>query len=456
MKKRKGLKRVLTTSAIALIPSLFFAIPIAYVVASWIYRNLGASGDLLSGLVWGTIVGGFFLISGAVSVDDAISETERAVKSDLEQAKRDADERIKVAMEEAKRLSDKAKNDAARVQGILEGQRQSLNKAIDSFEAEKEQFWQEVQSTKQDHPELAKAIADFFFLQDLKLAQNLAHKKNPALKASQQVKEIAKQKRELEIQNRKITYQLDFLYATVPFLEDYAQLAPTEAIRYTQAKEADEDEVKDWLSPEEYLSLPTAEKNQRALDRYMKRQRRNNWEAGLDYERYVGYVYESQGYAVNYTGATLGLEDLGIDLIATRGIEAVIIQCKRYSAIKSRVVRENTVAQLYGSAALYHAEHPFTNVRPVIYTSSELSEEAKHFSELLDIEVVDHYPLKSYPMIKCNISQSGEKIYHLPFDQQYDKVKIAGKDGAFFASTVAEAEALGFRRAYRWRPSKDA
>jgi hypothetical protein len=28
-------------------------------------------------------------------------------------------------------------------------------------------------------------------------------------------------------------------------------------------------------------------------------------------------------------------------------------------------------------------------------------------------------------MIKCNISKrSGEKIYHLPFDQQYDKVKI--------------------------------
>ena len=141
---------------------------------------------------------------------------------------------------------------------------------------------------------------------------------------------------------------------------------------------------------------------------------------------------------------------MGIDVIAVRDANTVLIQCKRYSAIKSRVVRENTVAQLYGSAALYHAEHPLTNVKPVIYTSSELSAEAKRFADLLEIEVVDNCPLEEYPMIKCNISQSGEKIYHLPFDQQYDKVKIAGKNGAMFVSTVVEAEKMGFRRAYRW------
>lgn len=41
------------------------------------------------------------------------------------------------------------------------------------------------------------------------------------------------------------------------------------------------------------------------------------------------------------------------------------------------------------------------------------------------------------------------KIYHLPFDQQYDNVKI-NKPGECFAFTVKEAEGKGFRRAYKW------
>ncbi len=54
-------------------------------------------------------------------------------------------------------------------------------------------------------------------------------------------------------------------------------------------------------------------------------------------------------------------------------------------------------------------------------------------------------------MIKCNINQSTkEKIYHLPFDQQYDRTKITAECGEFYATTVAEAEKKGFRRAFRF------
>ena len=45
---------------------------------------------------------------------------------------------------------------------------------------------------------------------------------------------------------------------------------------------------------------------------------------------------------------------------------------------------------------------------------------------------------------------NGDKIYHLPFDQQYDRC-IINEPGEFYASTVAEAEKAGFRRAMRWR-----
>lgn len=66
-----------------------------------------------------------------------------------------------------------------------------------------------------------------------------------------------------------------------------------------------------------------------------------------------------------------------------------------------------------------------------------------------------HYLIEDYPLIKCNISQgTGEKIYHLPFDQQYDKVIIDTHRGEMYAFTVKEAEKNGFRRAFRWNENK--
>lgn len=59
-------------------------------------------------------------------------------------------------------------------------------------------------------------------------------------------------------------------------------------------------------------------------------------------------------------------------------------------------------------------------------------------------------------MIKCNISESGEKIYHLPFDQMYDKTFITPKNGDLYVATVTEAELYGFRHAHKWDPSKNA
>jgi hypothetical protein len=68
---------------------------------------------------------------------------------------------------------------------------------------------------------------------------------------------------------------------------------------------------------------------------------------------------------------------------------------------------------------------------------------------VLGIEVIEEKALEKYPIIKCNISNDGSKIYHLPFDQMYDKTLIKNKN-EFYAFTVNEAEEKGFRRAFRW------
>ena len=90
----------------------------------------------------------------------------------------------------------------------------------------------------------------------------------------------------------------------------------------------------------------------------------------------------------------------------------------------------------------------FTNYHYRFYTTTDLGETALKFACELGIDVRLQVFDKQYPIIKCNIN-GDDKIYHLPFDQQYDKVKL-NKSGEFYAKDVKEAEKMGFRRAKRW------
>ena len=93
-----------------------------------------------------------------------------------------------------------------------------------------------------------------------------------------------------------------------------------------------------------------------------------------------------------------------------------------------------------------------SKVLGVLVTNIRLSETAKKIADYLGIKYIENYAMGQYPCIKCNIGHDefGEtKIYHLPFDQKYDETKIS-KKGEFYAMTVAEAEAAGFRRSFKW------
>ena len=85
-----------------------------------------------------------------------------------------------------------------------------------------------------------------------------------------------------------------------------------------------------------------------------------------------------------------------------------------------------------------------TKIVPWLVITNELSDMAKKFASKLGV-LVSIRPLKGFPMIKCNIN-NGDKIYHLPFDQQYYKTQIK-LTGECYATTVEEAVEKGFRRA---------
>ena len=49
------------------------------------------------------------------------------------------------------------------------------------------------------------------------------------------------------------------------------------------------DRVRDWISENDYRTMSVDERNQLALDRY-KNRTKSNWEIGIEYELYVGYL----------------------------------------------------------------------------------------------------------------------------------------------------------------------
>lgn len=302
-------------------------------------------------------------------------------------------------------------------------------------------------------PCLAKAYDEFFELQDRNLIDFLKYKKQPAISSSEIISAYSKIKRNAEKESRVYKKLVDFYESVFPSLVDLREEVEdigeeTERSNAFTPKEL-EDEATYFLSVEEYRKLPSTEKNQLALERYWKRPHRKS-ELGRMYERYIGYIYEDKNYDVEYYGIAEGKMDLGRDLICRKDDHHLIIQCKYWSQF--RTIYEKHIFQLFGTFFQYRDEHREQNIKAVFYTSTKVSDLARRFAKELDIELNENEKMdKGYPCIKCNISRvDGTKIYHLPFDQQYDNVKIEKKKGEFYCATTKEAEKEGFRRAYKY------
>ncbi|HRA73416.1 MAG TPA: restriction endonuclease, partial [Flavobacterium sp.] len=318
------------------------------------------------------------------------------------------------------------------------------------------------------NPYLANIIAEYFYYRDLEIADYLKHKSRPSLISSQEVKKHANEKRELRKMYR-ITYNRIKLYENIfPFI---AELEANDIDFLLNQKSENniakdnEDPVREYVP--EYDNLDEAERNQRALDRYLKNRNKSNWEIGKMYERYIGYLYEQKGYKVDYIGIEKGYEDLGRDLICIKNNETHVVQCKYWASYKE--IKEAHINQLYGTTVKHFIdrfkEHSYKiknslfpellikdelNIKAVFVTSTKLSKTAKDFADALGVKIVSEKPLGEYPMIKCNLNtQTGDNIYHLPIDQHYDRV-LMSNENRIYVKTVKEAMDLGCRRSYKW------
>ena len=362
-------------------------------------------------------------------------------------AKKEADERERTAKREAD------EREIRELRELCHQERETLDIAV--------------REKTQGFPWFAKALSSYSVIRQLEEAERLDEKSHPAPRAADKVREIAKARRAIEEKLRISRAMMEYWMCLFPFLEDFLGSDVNEELLRRIIEQDVEQPVHDVselnvdpvilllrLPREEYERLSSVERNQLALDKWRNRSK-SKWQVGRNYERYIGYLYECDGFRVSYQGILEGYEDLGRDLIATKRSETQVIQCKRWA--QHKLIHEKHVNQLFGTAVKYIIEHPGEEVSGVLYVTNRLSETAMEFARHLHITVFEDFPYDDhYPLIKCNISRStGEKIYHLPFDQQYDRTVIEPRRGECYVATVAEAEERGFRRAWRWHPDTE-
>ena len=293
---------------------------------------------------------------------------------------------------------------------------------------------------------LAGLVSDFHTLHYDSVAYLLEHKERPARVEAMRIRELKEETRQILQEKKELEYKLAYIQTMFPNIDDIFDSGFNEEKEVRIESEENTDRVSLLLSYDEYQKLSVSERNQLALDRYVERQK-SNWQIGRDYEMYIGFQYEKRGFDVQYTGIIKNFEDMGRDLIVTSGEKVYIIQCKRWS--KEKTIHEKHIFQLFGTVMLYNLDHFKHPAKGVFVSTTKLSAKAQAIADQLDIQVV-YQEQGDFPRIKCNINQrTGEKIYHLPFDQQYDSAVIESEKGEMYAFTVKEAESKGFRRAMK-------
>ncbi len=384
-------------------------------------------------------------------ISNKINKPREKLRSELNEHKKESFEIIEILKNQ---LNEQKENNSELEKKIsdLKIKIEFLKKGIE----EKDKFYEILK--KNDNESISKITslyADFKLIQYDISSQFLETKTHPAYKEALRIKELKNETKIYLEQYRQMFYKYEMLLQLFPelsnYVDDFESIKQLEDIKSIETLQEDFDRVQFYVSNEEYSNLSENERNQLALERYINGQK-TKWQIGRDYELFCGRNYEKENWDVEYIGMEKKINDMGRDLIAKKGNIHHIIQCKFWS--KDKVIHEKHITQLFGTTIEYSMSFSENIiVKPVLFTNIQLSETAKKFAFKLGIIVNENIPLKEFPRIKCNVNRDEygieSLIYHLPFDQQYDRTKI-NKKNEFYANSVSEAVAAGFRRAFRY------
>ena len=378
-------------------------------------------------------------------------ETElKAIEKQLEWKIKNAKENLDKQLAEINKKNIELENAEKRIIDYRENAEKSLEdiaKRIDNKINDIIEYFKTLEKYGES-PLIVNAYIEACFALDEKLAYYFEKKRqNRAPALANEIRNEYKKK------NRRLK-ELEYLVSEL-WVEDEEVIDEED---FEDPDKDDEERVKTFLSDIEYRNLSETERNQLAFDRYLNKSHSKS-HIGKMYERYIGYIYEQDGYEVEYRGIEKGLKDGGIDLVCRKKGETLLIQCKCWN--QESTIYEKHICQLYGATRYYdkcntkriYRNGEYINIEwnaiPIFITTTQLDDQAKMVAEKLGVIVRNILLCKDYPMIKGNISSNGDKIYHLPFDQMYDHTKILPSNGERWFYTVSEAEKAGFRRAKR-------
>lgn len=405
-----------------------------------------------------------------ITFEDARNKLLQGVETEKNRAESVIEERKQEL--ELKKEKSKSEIDLyrAEIERELDVKRSEIATSLKNQDIERQVLIQLTEEKSQGFPWLAKAYKDYYRLRDDKIAAYLENKPHPVLKAAEDHRQIAKERREAEEAARLANYLLDYCRYLAPWLDDYISLDAAELDKIIsdihsawEKKEREfDEEVKRHLGPK-YEALTPIQKLQKKLDWYWEKPNKTDWQIGRDYERYIGYLYEIKGWNVYYHGKK-GFEDLGRDLICKKQNSTEIIQCKRWA--QEKTIHEKHIFYLFGTTVEYYLDNfPINdtlqlslfpelirekNVIPKLIATAPVSEKASQVAKVLGV-TIETILFQDYPSVKCNVSRkTGERIYHLPFDQQYDTILVEDERLERYVKTISEAENRGFRHAFRW------
>lgn len=405
----------------------------------------------LIAIIIGVIVGISLIIYLYSKIENKINLPREKLRNELNEQKKQSSQLEELLRNEL--------NELKKLNSQLDKNITNLNHEIESLKngiIEKDSLFENLKFLSNDSvSKITSLYADFLLVQYDISSKYLRTKKHPAIKEATRILELKSESKEYLEKFKQMLYKYEMLLQLFPelsnYVDDFESIKQLADINNIEKLQDDFDRVQFYISKEEYSMLSTSERNQLALDRYVKGQK-SKWQIGRDYELYCGLLYEKDEWDVEYIGMEKKLNDMGRDLIAKKGKIHHVIQCKYWA--QDKVIHEKHITQLYGTTIEYGMDFPEDiKIEAILMTNTKLSESAKRFADKLGVIIYQNLPLKEFPRIKCNVNRdeygSESFIYHLPFDQQYDRTKI-NKHNEFYAYTVNEAVRAGFRRAFKY------
>lgn len=104
---------------------------------------------------------------------------------------------------------------------------------------------------------------------------------------------------------------------------------------------------------------------------------------GIDFERFVAYMFQKKGYRTEMTKQT---HDRGADVIAEKGKECLIIQVKR----SNNSINKNAVFEAF------FARRSYQGTSACVVTNSELTAQAMNFAHENSILIIDRSRIRKF------------------------------------------------------------